>query len=372
MNGSGVSGDPWQVASYSDLKLIGTGGYGLDDWYELVSNITFTDNSFTPIGSSSTPFEGQFEGNGYIIDGDGYYIAGGDNGGIFGYVSGVSSLNKSYFQNINIENLEIKGASLFDNIGVFIGYCYEYAILDNIIIQDCNVNGVVNYAGGCIGNTYKGISLSNIQVIDTDVAGSNYVGGIVGQWGYYCDNVSNCKIEDTTGSKTYKIFAISRGGGLFGRWYAPGNSIEHCLNKDMWVDVNGSYAGGLIGYLNYGITCRNNYNTGEITGAQSEGTIGVGGIIGYRSDTTSDFTIEKCYNSAYLSGADYVGGIIGRADGNGSGTKEIKYCYSLGEEIEKIVSGQPVNFGRICGNDDSPDVTFTNNFARDDMVLTYN
>ena len=130
-------------------------------------------------------------------------------------------------------------------------------------------------------------TVRNLGLIDPNINGPSYVGGIAG---YNSGTISNC----------YNT------GGISGS----------------------SYVGGIAGGNNSG-TITNCYNTGDISATNNY----AGGIAGYNSGT-----ISNCYNTGGISGSSSVGGITGW---NNGGT--ITKCYNVGVAPMPISSGNVTN-----------------------------
>ncbi|MHC4499407.1 MAG: GLUG motif-containing protein, partial [Planctomycetota bacterium] len=117
--------------------------------------------------------------------------------------------------------------------------------------------------------------------------------------------------------------------GVFGYVHGPNAEIKNLGLIDPNVDSeDGRYVGSLVGYLESG-TISNCYieggsvsgaeyvgglvgrNRGSITSSYSTGTVSgddnVGGLVGYHSGT-----IANCYSAGAVTGGEYVGGLVGR------------------------------------------------------------
>ncbi|MCI8935083.1 MAG: hypothetical protein HFE80_11380 [Clostridiaceae bacterium] len=70
MNTATVNGVTWYlVENEACLRAIGVGEYGLDKNYMQNADIAMSKTEWTPIGTESNPFTGQYNGNGYEIKG---------------------------------------------------------------------------------------------------------------------------------------------------------------------------------------------------------------------------------------------------------------------------------------------------------------
>ena len=220
------SGDSWNDAyiiyEVSQLEEIATnvnaGTTYKDKYFKLGGNITY-DNTLTnnhiAIGTSTNPFMGHFDGQGYTISG--IRMNGTGDYGLFGF--------------INDSGAEVKNLTLADaqinvgpgNTGGIVGYKKDGAIVNcrvtsDVIINVSNTYGDTYY-GGIIGQNYKGAieyCVSSASVIDA--TGNQYVGygGIAG-WGA----PRNCLVIDATISSPQGYVGAVAGYGGFGE----GNNV---------------------------------------------------------------------------------------------------------------------------------------------------
>ena len=108
--GSGTGADPYLI--YDIYGLQGMGGF-LSNTFGLHNDIDAStasswnsDTGFTPIGNSSTPFTGTFNGNSYTISNLFINLPTTDNVGLFGYTSGAT------IENVGLVNAQYHGTKL--------------------------------------------------------------------------------------------------------------------------------------------------------------------------------------------------------------------------------------------------------------------
>ena len=174
-------------------------GIALDGDYVLTSNVDCSGVDFVPIGSSSAPFTGSFDGMGHVISG---VTIGGVNGnkGLFAYTY------RADISNVGLEGVNIDGG--FD-VGGLVGYGDGGSISNSYVrgsVGDTssggNIGGVAGDFSGIITNTYfegdigcsaghmysvgglVGVSESNVinsySVVDFSCVSSDNEGGLVG------------------------------------------------------------------------------------------------------------------------------------------------------------------------------------------------
>ena len=303
--------------SISDiLPIVGTSACaiisdGVDEIDASASNPTNPGYDATlawvPIGNSSSPYTGTFDGNGCTIKG--LTIDSSDNYiGLFGYVGEGGCV-----QNVNLEGGSIKGNSY---VGGVAGY------IDKGKVSNCYNTGAVSGIGrdgGVVGYNYYG-TVSNCYNTGKVEGHGNNVGGVAG--GNNGGTVLNCY-------NTGKVEGRGAVGGVVGTNTKSG-TVENCYNTG---DVEGnSSVGGVAGY-NYGSgEVSNCYNTGDV---RSESGASVGGVVG---SNNSDCEVSNCYNTGDVTGSSSVGGLAGW---NNNGT--VSNCY-YNKSICQI--------GAINGSDD--------------------
>ena len=253
----------------------------------LMENINLNNEQWTPIGTSSNEYSGNFNGNGHTISGLYIYNSTAGFQGLFGYVSGSGK----------IENLSVSGSvSGNSSVGGVVG-------LNGGSVEDCDFTGSVSgsYVGGVVGWNASG-TVKNCYNTG-EVSGSEFVGGVVG------DNGGSVTNSYNTGTVTGPVSASGNNsvcvGGVVG-------------SNSFGATVTGTVTG----------TVTNCYNTGTVTGPDSvngETTVNVGGVVGSNSFGA---TVTNCYNTGSVSGPDsgtsnYVGGVVGYNDGSST----VENCY---------------------------------------------
>jgi uncharacterized repeat protein (TIGR02543 family) len=272
--GTGVANDPFTISNEAQLRQIGTGSWGLDKDYKLVANITLNGN-WTPIGTYD--LENLYNSNPFTGSFDGNYHS--------------------------ITNLTITSSENFQ--GMF----------------------------GAVSGEVR-----NLALIDCNISGADYVGGVVAGNGGI---VENCSV---TGS----ISGNDTVGGVVG--YNLSGTVEKCYAS---CNVTGTTdnVGGVIG-INAS-TVRNCYATGTVSGASY-----VGGVVG--SDEYYSF-VENCYATGIVSGNYSVGGVVGYHSGDA-----VKNCVGLNN---RIIASTIDNCGRVIGYvTTSSESGIINNYGRDNMI----
>jgi len=245
--GSGTSGDPWQVANYTDLKYVGSelangkyAGWNLDSHYIQTDDIqapTGADQeNFERIGDETNRFTGVYDGDGHIIH-DLYQT----NYGVSGYPSYYGMFSR-------IDGGLVKNLKLVD-ADFYFKYRYNGILAGNTLnggkIQNCSVSGNINvtwaagYVGGIVGangvstDSGKGSGIwdcySDVDIVTVTydhfgtVAGVNYYGNIV---------------------RTYSTGSLVEGGryyndGFCGRLIG-GSYLDNYCHEDAYPTISGA------------------------------------------------------------------------------------------------------------------------------------
>ncbi len=261
------------------------------------------------------------------------------------------NLGASYTLANNIDMSELTRASGMWNTStgfVPIGTAYNSPFTGNLDGQGYTITGLyinrpaTDYVG-LFGYTGSSSAMQNIGLIDDDITGQNYVGGLLGINNgsiinaYGTGTVSGSSHigglvawNDGTISNSYttgNVTGTSYIGGLAG--YNSGN-INASYNMGPVTGL--SYVGGLVGRNLYDGTIRNSYSTGAVTGTG----IYIGGLVGHNYTGT----VSNSYSTGEVSGGSYVGGLVGY---NENGT--INNSYNTG-----MVNGTGYHIGGLVGS----------------------
>lgn len=301
--GDGTLESPFLIYNASQLatmaKLISITNVNATKVYKLADNINLSSYEWNPIGTTSYPFRGVFDGNGYVISG--LNIASDSNivhAGLFGCT------NEATIKNFSIMNF---GSSISANseisqtyAGAFVGYAQNstFTDLSNLGVPVYSMSKDTAYSGGIVGYS----SSCNFNMV------SNYA------------NIVSYVKNDLSQKK---IYAYS--GGIVGRAYGASNSITYARNngsvksfadgtKTTTINVLGIpvtihtqssytyiFAGGIIGQSN--VIISTSFNSGEII---------CGG--------SSSFVLNNITYSNYLPRTSYAGGIAGESTNTISNT----------------------------------------------------
>ncbi len=277
--------------------------------------------NWTPIGSSSKPFNGIFEGNGKVIYG---LKASGSNVGLFGYVGSSGSVKNLRLNVGSVTSSEYAGAVAAHNYGTIynvgnnsvkvtssvssgtaylyaggitgenkgeIRYCFNKASISaKASVTSNNLSMLYGYAGGIAAVNEKLIWNSanyawvGAQMTANDGMAASYAGGI-------------------SGTNDGEIKHVSNHGEVVGQASARSTGST--------TDYGYAYAGGLVGMSNNGAKLWDALSTSKVKGSVS-GDYYVGGAVAVNSGTVGDCVI---YDKTVLANKSAVGknnGSIGK------------------------------------------------------------
>lgn len=181
---------------------------------------TATANQWTPIGTSSKPFAGTFNGQEYEIRGL-YYNGSASWVGLFGYTS-VSSVLK----NIRLVDSYIKTTNNLG--GAIVGQGYS------LLYENIYTNAYVNIQGGFGGGLFGRLA---------GVSGGSWTDYYSTGAGTKCQ-INNCWFDGevvVTSGKSYY-------GGFIGQNFQPSVIVfNNCLNTGEITGTGASYVGGFFG-----------------------------------------------------------------------------------------------------------------------------
>ena len=204
---------------------------------KLLRDVELTD-TWTPVGDSSTPFKGTFDGDGHKITG--LKITSGSYIGLFGYVGGGAEI-----KNVNLVGANVSGVK---RVGALIGQIKGNAKVSNCTVDstsrvtgsDSNTGGLIGEAAGTITVTLENL-INNASVTNTE-NGTSRAAGIIAQVTSGADvTITNCVNNGaitTNNGYAGGIVAAKQGGSKV--------SFKNCSNAGT---LTGHYTGSLIAWL---------------------------------------------------------------------------------------------------------------------------
>ena len=291
---------------------------GLKNLAELVNNgatdinitldtdLTLT-GEWTPIGTESRPYTGNFDGGGHTITGLKIDQSGTDYVGLIGRLGSGGKV-----QDVTLTEVNVTG-------GTYVG---GIAGQTDGTVENCSVNGTVtgqNQTGGIVGRNFSTISGCSAE---GTVTGNTNVGGISGLCVPNYDTGTGSLIGSTIEGchSTAAVSGISSVGGVLGN-LGNNSFLMACYstgNVTATITYGYAHVGGVVGINGQGTVTACYHATGEITSSVGDR---IGGIAGCNDQGT--FT--ACYwenNQEQGTGSGSTGGTAKVTDGNWSGAKD--------------------------------------------------
>ena len=313
LSGAGTEDSPFIIANtadfmyfYNTLAATATAG----QVFKMTGDVYWNAKDSTKYSVSSKNFAGILDGNGHTVY-NAFYSAWGSQT-VFGTVTGT------------IKNLIFEGTTLTANNGGIGGLCLSVSggLIDNVQLKNAAIGGL--NIGGVAGSIAGGATISNCSVEGKlFYAGGNdkgSIGGIVGSIAAgESGTIENCvNRADMSGAKILSF------GGIVARSSTDNNPVEaltikNCANYgNISAERADACVGGILGraYRFRALTIENSANHGTITTTGSTATGGTGGILGYvnwsKSNDGVATSINGCQNTGdIVSAGDNVGGMVG-------------------------------------------------------------
>ncbi len=295
--GDGTEDNPYQITNLSHLRLLSETQANWGSYFVQLADIDASETlywnhkkGFSPIGINyHDNFYGKYDGLGKKITG--------------------------LYVNRPSENY----TGLFGSVGKYDGH--PNAVINTNVI-DANINGN-NYTGGITGRC-RFATINNCSYSGNVDGGDEYIGAITGYQG--SSSVLGCKAEGNISGGDYT-------GGLIG--YSNNTSNSSILNSSfsgLVMAIGHDYVGGLAGEAHGSIeNCHTN--------CEVQGSNRVGALIGSNSAI-----IKNCSaKGSVLGNGDYVGGLVGAHWAN-----NIRYCY-VEVEVNNSSSDNSSRTGGIAG-----------------------
>ena len=380
--GSGTESDPYQISTESDLRALGTelnGGHfdTAGVYFVQTKDIDVSSGGdWAPIGGTSastgiTCFQGNYDGQNHQITGlsqNGDYH---ERGGLFGYLDcndgGTVSIKNIRLVEPEIINPTTSGSGCTGGItaGIFQTGKPLSLTIENCVIEDGTIQSALSNTGGIAGNLNVSvgkettITISGCAVLDTDISGANYVGGIAGKnssakYAY----MQNCRVD----GGTVNASGASAGGiaGYFASGLRSGiGEMSGCFST-AHVTAAANTAGGLCGNAK-NCSIKNCYATGDVAATFiAGGAVGsAGSSISMQNVCASGTVMVTAETSSYSIAA---GGLFGSA----SASEDIKNNVAINTEIIHSEETDAV-MGRVSGS--ATTTAYCDNYAYEYMIV---
>ena len=308
------------------------------DWTSWNENTTGL-NSWTPIGTSSQPFTGTFDGQGHTVSGI-YVNSDNTCQGFFGVINGAT------ITNLHIAKGYIRGNG---SVGGIVGNAEGGSIED--CTNGCTIASTGSSNGGIIGNG-MGVQITGCTNNGPLVAGQYQNGGIAG-------TVENSTIDQCVNNAN--ITVDDHVGGIAG--YNTNGTVSNCLNKGNVNTSNAFYtytAGIVANNRGTGSVVKNCLNLGTIsgqggTGCRQNSIVCATDANGTPADNcysinTSGVSVGLADNSRDVTEEELESGIIANLlQGN---QEELIWGQTIGADNSPVLGGPEVFIygDGTCGN----------------------
>ena len=229
-----------------------------------------------------------------------------------------------------ISNLYINATSDY-NTGFF-GYA-DAGSIKNITFDNARVNSTGPNNTGILAGIAGSCMIENIKTsANCSVEGNMLTGGIAGMAE---GNISNCENHAA-------VKGTAMVGGIFGDYISRDNSITSCANYGVVTGTENN-VGGMVGHFAFG-TLQNSANYGDVTGAYYVGNLignadecnlnnvlGTGNVTATSDTGCAGLLVGRIYNSASTAS-----GILAY---NGSAKLTINGAEQTGEAVKAIGNG---------------------------------
>ncbi len=352
---------PRQINDWYDLDAIRdnpSGRYRLMNdlhsaspgYWTVASSIGNYRKGWQPIGSSSNPFTGSFEGHGYQISDLFINRPDEDEIGLFGCVGEGAAINDFEVVNAAITGKQYVAGVVGSNLGTLSNCCFSGSVNG-----DQCLGGLAGVNFGAIHNCHYDYSEVLINAVNTITIGALFAEDFQ-QWRasnkfldigqrlpqengcYLVTDVSHLKELLAFGQDSSLRFRLTDDLDMGGEadFYIPYLAGEFDGNghkiMNLTLDSDSAAQAGLFGYLAPG---------GKVTqlgieNADVTGACIVAGLVGVNNGIVSD-----CYCSGNIAGDDCVGGTVGY-NWNGS----VSNTYSAGSVVGETNVGGLIGINR--------------------------
>ncbi|PTN33032.1 InlB B-repeat-containing protein [Desulfonatronum sp. SC1] len=258
--GNGTAENPYRIAGLENLFWIAADAGRWDKHYRQTDDIDATptfeweNGGWTPIGNSTTPFTGVYDGQGYAIDG--LFINRPDsnpdsnNQGLFGVAGASAELRNLGLTHVNITGNERVGGLVGINEGTV-----KNSLVTGAVAGNSAVGGLVGRNAGTVENSHA----------TATTKGNNRVGGLVGNnlAGVVTNSYAVGNVTRTSGSTQTMIGAFCglNNGGTIRNSYSTGSvSVQ---------DGEALTASGFVGSTEGSVTCADNFWDSEASNQTS-------------------------------------------------------------------------------------------------------
>lgn len=339
-SGSGTAASPYVITTLAQLKAVSNYPSA---YFILEADIN--DALTSSLCSTSSPFKGNFNGNGHTV-----IVSISDSEelvtGLFSWNTSGSILNLNVSGNITFSSKNVSDNVTNSNFNIFEDMMLlgENAFASGINLSDyAGGGGIAGYNKGKITGCTSSVTVSVLSSIQY-----TGVGGIVA---YNAGTITDCNSSAAVSASG--SIALAGIGGIAG---CNAGTITSCTSSAVLStsgsSINNMAIGGLAGYNMANIS--NSSATGDVSPFSATGTICEGGLIGYAviNSTVSDSFASGTVATGTASGNIHKGGLIGY-----SVKANIGGCSASGMIPASTVTDDQVNEGGLIGRADNTTIS---------------
>ena len=219
--GSGTQANPFQISTVSHWQNLMNTPADWDKYFILTADLDLQGITLSPIGNDSQPFNGVFDGNGYVIRNAVVNMPDSDYVGLFGWLGYDGQLRNLCGEDVVITGYYFVGGLVGVNegsltacsaTGTVSGYYWVGGLVgfNESILAACYATGSVSggfWVGGLVGGNYEG-TISNCYSTGSVTGGAIPVGGLVG-WNDY-GSVTACFWDVNTSGWTTSAGGVGK------------------------------------------------------------------------------------------------------------------------------------------------------------------
>ena len=185
--GEGTEASPYIIETTDDMNNIYENQSFVDYTgihFRLDSDLDFSSIRYTPIGSTSNPFNGTFDGNEHIItnlragDRPNFLSPGSSYQGVFGVIGESGTVRDLTLSNASLYGGSYAGGIAAANKGTITGCVVDGINVKVVAYSNPGVTTTGSNAGGITGDNQG--TISNCLVLDSEVSGAEAYGSIAG------------------------------------------------------------------------------------------------------------------------------------------------------------------------------------------------
>ncbi len=233
--GDGTEENPYGIWTEEQLYNVRN---NLEAYYIVMADLDLSEyDSWTPIGTESKPFAGNFNGNGHTIENMTIKNCG-NNSGLFGYMYGGE------IYDLALENYHIDGSSK-SSVGGVCGYVRQGSVTGIYASGEIRMSGNAGSIGGIVGGSNynsttsvtfieRCVSIGQINVPDGDA-----VGGILGSSDLGYNSSRGARVIDCY--SFMNVSSKSATGGIVG--YSGYMNMENCFSMGTISSKEEVYSG---------------------------------------------------------------------------------------------------------------------------------